>query len=476
VTQVGTSNLTFDNNGNLTTDDQGHTLVYDAWNELVAVKSGSTTLVSYQYDALGRRIVENPGTVHDLYYDAAWQVVEERWGGVSTATIQYVWSPVYVDALVLRDRSTQNNGTLDERLWVQQEANYNVTALYNGSGSVVERYVYDPYGKRTILDANFNTRSSSSYAFVNGFQGLRLDTTSGIYNARFRDLSPTLGRWTQADPLGFGGGDTNFYRGLANSPETMSDPGGLAVGHHYLPVSVIEALAEFISAGAVDVAAGFYTGRTSPDHFNLTYGGVKHDEYSKLVKEQLEQYIKANGITKEKPMTPEQMQEFAERMKEGKLHDGSVPGKRSKYRLIKQFNDAVEKERRAFEAASKGRAKPLPCSKEDNIKRGKWYREQSGRFGSALLLALLFEAASGSVAVADAAANSSNFRKGIEALANGDLAGANVSMVGGGDQFGLGGFVADINAAGAAKEAAWFSDWWSKQVSEVVRRGKKLEK
>jgi RHS repeat-associated protein len=226
-TAAGPSTLTFDANGNLTTDDQGHRLVYDAWNRLVAVKNGGTTLVSYKYDALGRRIVENPGTVNDLYYDAAWQILEERSNGVSTATIQYVWSPVYVDALVLRDRSTANNGTLDERLWVQQDANYNVTALVNGSGSVVERYDYDPYGKRTVLDASFNTRSSTSYAFVNGFQGLRLDTTSGFYYARIRDFSPTLGRFVQADPAGFDVGDSNFYRFEGDSSTGSSDPSGL---------------------------------------------------------------------------------------------------------------------------------------------------------------------------------------------------------------------------------------------------------
>src|SRR5262249_54503059 len=140
------------------------------------------------------------------------------------------------------DRSTANNGTLDERLWVQQDANYNVTALVNGSGSVVERYVYDPYGRRTILDANFNTRSSSSYAFVNGFQGLRLDTTSGLYNARNRDLSPKLGRWIQPDPLGFGAGDTNFYRAARNDTVNNSDPSGLQedapLGFSVLPVPI----------------------------------------------------------------------------------------------------------------------------------------------------------------------------------------------------------------------------------------------
>src|SRR5713101_6014909 len=69
-TAAGSSTLAFDSNGNLTTDDQGHTLVYDAWNRLVKVKNGTTTLTSYKYDALGRRIAEAPSTnTNDLYYD-----------------------------------------------------------------------------------------------------------------------------------------------------------------------------------------------------------------------------------------------------------------------------------------------------------------------------------------------------------------------------------------------------------------------
>jgi RHS repeat-associated protein len=127
----------------------------------------------------------------------------------------------------LRDRSTANNGTLDERLWVQQDANWNVTALINGSGTVVERYVYDPYGLRTVLDANFNVRSSSSYAFVHGFQGLRLDTAARLYDARRRIQSPSMGRFGQTDPSGFGGGDTNLYRFEHNGTAVRLDPTGL---------------------------------------------------------------------------------------------------------------------------------------------------------------------------------------------------------------------------------------------------------
>ncbi len=58
-----------------------------------------------------------------------------------------------MDVLILRDRDTDANGSLDERLWVQQDANFNVTALVNGSGVVVERYAYDAFGVRTMYDA-----------------------------------------------------------------------------------------------------------------------------------------------------------------------------------------------------------------------------------------------------------------------------------------------------------------------------------
>jgi YD repeat-containing protein len=148
ATAFGAATLAYDANGNLTTDQNGKTLVYDAWDRLVAYKNGGTTLEAMAYDGLGRRVVENSGTARDLYYSSGWQVLEERVGGVATA--QYVWGPRYVDDLVLRDRSV-NGGTLNERLWAQQDANWDVTALVNTSGNVVERYAYDPYGSVTVV-------------------------------------------------------------------------------------------------------------------------------------------------------------------------------------------------------------------------------------------------------------------------------------------------------------------------------------
>jgi RHS repeat-associated protein len=143
------------------------------------------------------------------------------------ATARYVWSPVYVNALVLRDFATGTPGTLNQRLWVQQDANWNVTALVNGSGVVVERYIYTPYGVVTVLNASWGTLSGSAYSWVYGFQGMRYDPTSGLYESQSRWYSPTLQRWISIDPLRYGAGDADLYRMEGNGPVDRTDPSGL---------------------------------------------------------------------------------------------------------------------------------------------------------------------------------------------------------------------------------------------------------
>jgi RHS repeat-associated protein len=220
VTGVGSATLSFDANGNLTTDETGKTLAYDAWNRLVSVKNGSTTLASYRYDGLGQRVSETvSGTTTDVYFSSAWQVLEEQVGGQTQA--QEVWNPLGVDSLVERDRGS-------ERLYAEQDANGNITALVTSSGSVAERYVYDPYGAVTYLTASWSTLSGSAYAWRYLYQAERFDTATGLYNERNRDESPSLGRWLENDPLGFGGGDTNLYRDKGNSPTNNVDPSGLS--------------------------------------------------------------------------------------------------------------------------------------------------------------------------------------------------------------------------------------------------------
>ncbi len=219
----------YDANGN-TTSDAGQTMVYDAWNRLVGVKSGSETVAAYAYDALTRRISETysgTATTNHLYYSPQWQVIEERVNGTASSNVsfQYVWGAAYIDQMVLRDSYSGGARTL--RLYVQQDANFNVTALVSTSGVVQERYLYDPYGAVTITDVSYTVRSSSSYGWIYLHQGGRQDAITGWYLFRFRDYIPGEGRWAERDLLGYGAGSLDLYLYQLDNPENGNDPSGL---------------------------------------------------------------------------------------------------------------------------------------------------------------------------------------------------------------------------------------------------------
>jgi RHS repeat-associated protein len=220
----GAGTVTYDANGNTTADGIGNTLVYDAWNRLVRVVNAGATVAAYGYNGLGERITETHGTTTtDLYYSSSWDVLEERVNGVIQA--RNVWSPAGVDTLVLRDQSSLDNGTLDQRLYVQTDANGNVTALVDINGNVLERYTYDPYGNMTVWTPSWTARGMSLYGWMYYFQGKRYDPITGTYDSRDRVYSPTLRRPEQADPLGLVPGN-NYYEWEGDRPVNAADPLG----------------------------------------------------------------------------------------------------------------------------------------------------------------------------------------------------------------------------------------------------------
>ena len=160
--------------------------------------------------------------------------METRWNGTAATDVahQYVWSQLYIDAMVLRD--TYVNGTIqtNARVYTQFDANYNVTALigYNASTNtwgVVQRYVYTPYGVATVLDANWNP-TTDQFAWQYLHQGGRQDPVTGLYDFRNRDYSPTLGNWIEQDSLGYVDGG-NRYATEGAGPASRPDPLGLFI-------------------------------------------------------------------------------------------------------------------------------------------------------------------------------------------------------------------------------------------------------
>ena len=142
---------------------------------------------------------------------------------------QYVWSPRYIDAPVLRDENTDADGLCDDgRIYYLGDANFNVTALVDTAGDALERYLYSPYGVPMIHDASWaNIRSDSSYANGYTYTGRQWDRETGLYYYRHRMYHAQLGRFASRDPIGYEGSDPNLFRYCDGSPTVFVDTTGL---------------------------------------------------------------------------------------------------------------------------------------------------------------------------------------------------------------------------------------------------------
>jgi len=229
----------YDEAGNMTTMPRPSALTstyllkYDAWNRLVEVKSNSTTVVAtYEYDGLDRRIQKVASDTYDYYYNENWQLLEERKNADTDPLNQFVWHPYYIDALAMRYYDDNTDGSSIADYYYLHDANFNVTAVANSSGVVLERYSYSPYGEVTVLDANFSLDSSGGDGLTDignthFFTGRELDLETGLQLNRHRFYASLLGRWLTRDPIEYAGSELNLYVYVSSRPTNATDPGGL---------------------------------------------------------------------------------------------------------------------------------------------------------------------------------------------------------------------------------------------------------
>ena len=102
----------------------------------------------------------------------------------------------------------------------------NVTALVEDDGDVVERYMYDPYGKVTVLDADFSEDADGKSDYDNSilFAGYYHDWETGLYHVRNRYYHTRLG-WITRDPAGYADG-MSLYEYCGSRALTAVDPFG----------------------------------------------------------------------------------------------------------------------------------------------------------------------------------------------------------------------------------------------------------
>jgi RHS repeat-associated protein len=212
-TSVAGTTYAYDLNGNLTSDGAS-SFVYDAENRLVSatgVKSATLT-----YDPMGRLFqVSAAGSTTQFLYDGDNLVAE--YNGSGTLLRRYVHGPESDEPVLWYE-----GAGLATRRGLFANHQGSVVAVADANGTSVGINGYDPYGVP-------NPGNLGRFQYTGQVWLAEL----GVYHYKARLYSPTLGRFLQGDPVGYED-EVNLYAYVSNDPVAHVDSSGkvtqLAVG------------------------------------------------------------------------------------------------------------------------------------------------------------------------------------------------------------------------------------------------------
>jgi RHS repeat-associated protein len=90
--------------------------------------------------------------------------------------------------------------------------------INSSTGAIAQHLDYDAFGRVT------QDTAPGFQPF--GFAGGLYDPDTGLVRFGARDYDAETGRWTSKEPLGFAGGDSNFYAYGYGDPINYVDPDG----------------------------------------------------------------------------------------------------------------------------------------------------------------------------------------------------------------------------------------------------------
>jgi len=203
---------TTDGNGNLLSDPSipGNTYTWNERNQLATATAGGVQS-SYVYDALGRRVGQTTSGLTAQYVYDMLNVAQEQYTG---GTVADMLPGLGLDENFARTDSSGSSAILSDLLG-------STIGLVNSSGAISTGYQYSPFGQTTTSGAS----STNPLQYT----GRELDST-GLYFLRARYYNPIAQRFISPDPIGFFGGQANFYAYVSNQPMNWTDPLGLLGG------------------------------------------------------------------------------------------------------------------------------------------------------------------------------------------------------------------------------------------------------
>lgn len=206
---VGGTGFTYSTDGSLTNDGVNK-YEYNTERMLTRVRNAGTNAIiaDYLYDPSLRQRQKNVGGTKTNYYYAGWQRLADYDGSANTLQTRYVYGTGLDEVLI----QISSGGT---KTYFHANHQGSVSAITNSSGAVTSTYKYSPFGE-----------SPSMSGTIHGYTGQRFDPETGLYYYKMRHYSPKLGRFLQADPIGYAAG-LNMYAYCGNAPMGATDPMGL---------------------------------------------------------------------------------------------------------------------------------------------------------------------------------------------------------------------------------------------------------
>ena len=211
--------FSYDLDGNMTyrpaDATSGWTQVWNGENRMVETTKGSDRL-TFKYDYMGRRVEKcmyNGNTLASktLFVYDGFKCVEELDALDNNAVVmRHAWQPFDAGLDVIL-ATTDGSGTC----CFLHDANKNVMQKTAANGTVLEKYIYAPFGE--------NTGAASTEI---GFSSEQQEKQMGMIYYNYRYHYSKLGRWTALDPIWEDGG-LNLYAICNNDLCNANDVLGL---------------------------------------------------------------------------------------------------------------------------------------------------------------------------------------------------------------------------------------------------------
>lgn len=273
--------LSYDSAGNIVSDGKSFTFSLEGSLALAAVpgysyvSNGTTFNVpavvvgAYDYNGFYQRVRKFAGSgaasTVIFVYDQNGQLLGE-YNSAGVAIREYVWLGDTPVAVFTPDPANAANPPL---VYYIHTDHLNTPRVVLNTANVVRwNWLAEPFGTTA---PNTNPASAGAFTFNLRFPGQYADSEGSLFYNMARLYDPTIGRYTQSDPIGLQGG-INTYAYVEGNPLSLVDPLGLATYMCTQPLNALGAAGRMVHSPSSNPLYHQFIGIVRPDGSAITGG------------------------------------------------------------------------------------------------------------------------------------------------------------------------------------------------------------